>query len=359
MGEPSVRARVVGLALAMTMLSAVLLGAAFLLAERAEREIPLLAPTPEIGVTAATESELFFPGQITVNARISEVAPVISPGQAGVVTDIFVAPGDRIFTGTAVYQVDQHVVRAYASAIVLYRDLTVGDVGDDVKAVQRFLNHISSATEIAVDGVYGRSTAAAVRAYERLQGAKRPSGVFRRDWLVRIDHEGLVARSVDVIRGAAAPALGSDVLHGVPRLDDLSLEVSDQVPRPDGEYTLTVSGRDYTIVLRDGSWEHSSDELADFVVRQSPDADGTISLQGAIRAVVPSRGFAVPSASIIAASDGTRTCIITRDGQEFSVIEVTVVDSTFDGMALVEGAMRDGSMVVISPDRLRESTICP
>lgn len=88
-------------------------------------------------------------------------ALTLPPGAGGVVTDVFVAPGDTLEPGDPIVEIDGRAVFGLPLAFPLYRDIAPGVRGRDVEALQEALTRIGWG-ELAVDGIYGPETKRAV-----------------------------------------------------------------------------------------------------------------------------------------------------------------------------------------------------
>lgn len=91
-----------------------------------------------------------------------------------VVTHVAVELDTQISSGNVLGRVSGRPVIVLNLPFSLYRDITDGDVGDDVRALQEALKSLSLYTG-EVDGVYGASTAQAVTALYRNNGLVPPS----------------------------------------------------------------------------------------------------------------------------------------------------------------------------------------
>lgn len=140
----------------------------------------------------------------TVTPRLAEPT-TLTLGAAGRVRASSCAPGATIASGTSPLLLDDRPVLALATATPLWRDLDVGSRGPDVAEVQAELARLGHA--VAVDGVYGAGTRAAVRTLLAGLGAQRPSGA-----LVMADVVWLPAPEVTV--AACEVAVGDQFAGG-------------------------------------------------------------------------------------------------------------------------------------------------
>lgn len=136
-------------------------------------------------------------GDIVAQDPVSITAPTGASG--GAVLTLLPSPGDSVADGTVLYEANDRPVFALADPIPLYRDLTVGDSGDDVRRLQASLIRIGLLRGRA-DGVYSRSTAAAIDRLYKSRGYSPPPSppeldeqlqtlVRQRDELVASSHK--------------------------------------------------------------------------------------------------------------------------------------------------------------------------
>lgn len=119
--------------------------------------VPLEMRTPQGSTT-----------EISGVVHVGTVIPVeIGEKVDGVVTAHYLEAGARVESGMPVIEISGRPLIALHLPFDLYRDLTVGDSGRDVRVVQEALRALGLYHR-AVDGYYGPSTAAAVKAlYQR------------------------------------------------------------------------------------------------------------------------------------------------------------------------------------------------
>lgn len=102
------------------------------------------------------------------------VAVAASTGAAeGAVLTLLPSIGAPIGNGDVLYEANDRPVLAYADPIPLYRDLAVGDTGDDVARLQRWLIGLGVLGGDA-DGTYSRATGAALGTAYRARGYEPP-----------------------------------------------------------------------------------------------------------------------------------------------------------------------------------------
>src|SRR6218665_3661399 len=111
----------------------------------------------------------------TVDKQNASLVVVVTPEvkvmthKTGILTGAVCAPGDVWTSGQSVFSINEEPLVFLATARPLWRDLTVGDRGPDVKALQNELNRLGYA--VSADGVVGQRTVNAARALARSAGS--------------------------------------------------------------------------------------------------------------------------------------------------------------------------------------------
>jgi hypothetical protein len=161
-------------------------------------------------VAPVTTAERRASGVVTVEVQQAAAATVQST-VGGIVTAT-VPVGTVLGNGTEAVRIDDRPVPAMVAAAPLWRSLTRGDRGEDVRRLQEFLVATGHLT-IAPDGVFGSSTATAVADFARTIGLPRGTTTFDPAWVVWVGAEPFEVRSVTAPVGTAVGA-GTPLLGG-------------------------------------------------------------------------------------------------------------------------------------------------
>lgn len=184
----------------------------------------LLAPAPEVlesaTYTLVTAREGSVGHSLRLNATAEWQAETTLLNQAtGIVTSLVWQAGDVADAGAVLYTVDLRPVVVAAGDVPAFRDLHSGARGDDVTQLQELLaatGHFAGAP----DGVFGRSTERAVRAWQQDLGLAADGVVRRGDVLFVPSLPARLALEPDLAIGAAVapgdPAVR--VLRATPRV---------------------------------------------------------------------------------------------------------------------------------------------
>lgn len=147
---------------------------------------------------------------------------------AGTVTHVPASPSQTVVPGTALFEVDLSPVVVLQGRVPAFRDMSPGDVGEDIAQLQSFLQ----SQQLLYDhqpGVWGPETTQSVLSWQEQMGAP-PTGLIPRGQIIFVPE--LPARiSVDpeVIR------VGANLLGGEEIVYELSESPSFTVPLTDAQ----------------------------------------------------------------------------------------------------------------------------
>lgn len=153
-------------------------------------------------------------------------------------TDTECASGGSLKSGEVLARVDDEPLLGLATSVPLYRDLSSGVRGEDVRALQAELDRLGHTVE--EDGVFGTRTYLAVRDLRRAAGMSPPSGTLSLEEVIWMPSSEVTAQE------CAAPP-GADVSPGstfaeVPGVLESAQPASIPDDLVEGERLLTVSG---------------------------------------------------------------------------------------------------------------------
>lgn len=314
--------------------------------------VPVLAPVESVSVDYSAEAAL--------TAELAEGPELSATGLSGTVTEVSLTEGEPVIAGQVLYRVGGVPVIAYGGETVLYRPLSSGARGEDVALAQRLLNQLVDGQDLEIDGVFGASTADAVRVFERTW-TSQPSGTFRPEWFTFLPAEELLVASVEIRLGRPVPASGEPVAVGSTTLS--GVELSSVTDGPAGGYVFLVQGESIPVELEaDGTWTITDLHAATAVaLAQATPGDDRVNLAGRTRLVEGEPGLAVPaSAVVVDASGGTCVAVAERDSpSQASSVPVTVVGSSIDGRAQLSATIDEGALVLVNPVQILGDLSCP
>ncbi|RMI07006.1 hypothetical protein [Cellulomonas triticagri] len=205
-----------------------------------------LAPEP-VPVTAALRHGFVHPPvTMQVTAELDRTWSVGSPTE-GVVTAVGVAPGDELLAGQVPLRVNGRPVFALPGPFALYRDMRVGDEGDDVAALQSALGAAGFGVGRDREGVFGNGTLQALTRLYRSAGHALP---MAEELGTRGGAPG-DDRASDGSAGAEAPVPVREVPF-LPRAEVLMVDELPAVVQSVGAVGLTVSTEDDLLRLGSG-----------------------------------------------------------------------------------------------------------
>lgn len=149
-------------------------------------------------------------GAVTVEVRLTDgrAAPSAIAGTVTATASLGAVLGD----GAEVARIDDRPVRAMVASAPLWRALSRGDTGDDVRRLQEYLvatAHLSATP----DGVFGASTARATAAFAREMGLPKGTTTFDPGWVVWVGPDPLEVHAVVAPVGTPVSA-GSALVTG-------------------------------------------------------------------------------------------------------------------------------------------------
>ncbi|MHA6510459.1 peptidoglycan-binding domain-containing protein [Tessaracoccus sp. Y1736] len=352
---------------------AVLIGAGAWLALALRGQLAALDAPPVPVVVEVREAQLDYSSAASLTGRRVAPEPVLWNGSAGTVTAVHAGSSDELGTGSAIVDVDGVTLRAYFADTALFRSLSRGDKGADVKVAQELLNDLVPEASLSVSGTFGRATASAVRAYEKSLGMS-PTGVLDPRWFILLPTDTYRVGSVSLRVGQPAPAPGAAFLDGVTAVEGLRFEV--EGGGPDGAYRFSYLGSSYDVTLSEGAWtlvdeaalaalldpvaDSGSASDAEGAVEEETtppsDTTGNVTVEGRVALTDPEPGQAVPPAALVLDPSGESCVLLAGD---YSPATVTLIGSAVDGSALITPDLSEGARVLANPLEVVPEAECP
>ncbi|HEX6352229.1 peptidoglycan-binding protein [Actinophytocola sp.] len=178
-----------------------------------EQAVADAAPPPASLVTARVERRVLaesvvLRGTVEPGASIKLEVPPGLAGPTAVVTDVRAEPGEPLREGAVLVEVAGAPVFGLVLPFPLYRDLTDGLSGPDVREVQRALVRLGYRT--AVSGTFGADTQDALRRFYAARGYPVPeqagpqttTPMLPRTHVVRLDQPGRTISAIPIAVGA-------------------------------------------------------------------------------------------------------------------------------------------------------------
>lgn len=295
-------------------------------------------------------------GRVPASLTIEWDQPVemVSPGFEGIVTAVYMEPGDVVSDGGLLMQVDGVDRLAARTPSPFHRNLRLRDAGADVAALQAFLSR-GGWFDGEIDGVYGSSTARAVRDLEAELGVVKPTGIFDRRFVVWLPSDSIVIGTLEPIAGRPASGVGSALALG--RVSAQTAVVTVAVGAPT-EGTLVFLSDDLRLPLSDGGLQVSASARDVITANVSPE---TTVLEGFVALAEPASAWRVPTASVVVGGSGA-LCVWLADRDDqypYEASSVVVSSSTPTGVTLLTAGVRAGDHVLANPFEVLEDPSCP
>jgi peptidoglycan hydrolase-like protein with peptidoglycan-binding domain len=287
-----------GVFIALTLLAPVL--ALTALAIRAAAQSPLesaSAPEPLMGTVETMDRFQ----QVAVAIKV-EFTDALSPAIAasGTVTQVIVAPGQTVTSGTVLATVNDLPVIAYTGATPLWRDLSRGATGDDVRVAQTFLQAWGYYNG-AIDGNLKYATEQAIKAFNKANGGGTNNPVLSLSSLAWIGPSDVTVAALSIGAGDSASP-GAALFTTTASLAAIAVTETPNIVR-DAPVVLQVGP--VTTPYEVGSGRVTDPEVVAAIAAflgQATDGTGNVSL------VTPRTVGTVPSSAIVV-DEQSRTCM--------------------------------------------------
>ncbi|NOY56426.1 MAG: peptidoglycan-binding protein, partial [Actinobacteria bacterium] len=207
-------------------------------------ENPLTAPAP---LTYTVEE-----GQVGRSLTFTaiahwELSPAGRNGAAGVVTSMPVTAGDEVSAGDVLYTVDLRPVVVAVGSVPAFRDMSLAAAGPDVAQLQELLVALGF-LDVEPDGVFGRSTQSAVKAWQRSLGVK-DDGVLGAGDVVFVPELPVRVAFADSLRVGARLSGGEEVVLTVPADPTFVIPLSPE------QRSLVPLAAEVKVTYPEGVWE--------------------------------------------------------------------------------------------------------
>jgi len=307
---------------------------------RTEDRLGDVTATPDPVVLQIAEVEDWGDRSVYVSIEWGEPVEVAAPSWSGVVTDVYVAPGDKVASGGQVVQIDRIDRIAASTPVPFSRPLARRDEGPDVMMLQELLASWGL-YEGEMDGDYGAGTVAAVKEWAAGLGVLKPSGGFDPAWLVWLPASEFEVGAIPAQVGFPAPAAGSAILIGpTPIIDVVINDPAAAISGFDGTWVLRIGNDEYTLV--DGRLTAESLELLASTAT-SEDRE----LSASVRRATPETTLEIPPSAIVTNADGS-TCVWLETGGGFEPTMITLTAGS--GIRVGAGPeLEPGDAVLVNP----------
>jgi peptidoglycan hydrolase-like protein with peptidoglycan-binding domain len=354
----------------------VLAGAAVLVAATATGSVAVMSSAKQVAPAAQEppastvkvekgelSSMVSLHGTLTYRAR-SDGSPYSAINQARGTYTKLPDEGDKVDCGDVLYRVDDDPVVMLCGTVPAYRDLDIGDKGNDVRQLNRNLHELGYDADAGVDpddNDFTWKTEEALRALQDDKGADE-TGALDVDDAVFLPKSGRISKVTGELGGSARPGARvaeatSDTLEVQVALDasqqgDVKQGDRAQITLPGNK---SVKGK----VDRLGKVAESAgkdDDVGAATIPAYISLDQPKKARGLDRAPVQveitttgvESALSVPVTALVGKSGGGFAVEAVRDGgrRELVAVKLGLFD-TANGRAQVEGDLREGDQVVV------------
>lgn len=286
----------------------------------------------------------------TIGISWSEATPVLAPQWSGLVREVFVQPDSVVKSGDMVVQIDAVSRVAWHSAKPFFRSLAQSASGDDVRELNRLLNHLEFSH--APEDRFTSETARGVQELSVFLGAEKTS-VFSPDWVVFLPSASVSVDSVVLAVGHSAPTAGEPIFLSSPSASSARLVV----PEGGGSMESSINASPHEkLFINSDEYELSDDylTLTEAAVTNLHENVSSESEQVVGRLVqdLESNSVEVPTAAVHMSPSGTM-CVRVRPAgvsQSSATHETTVPVEVLAGLAgrsVLKGDLSAGDSVAV------------
>jgi hypothetical protein len=321
----------------------------------ADDELSALSISAEPILTSATARTVTDERAVRLVPTIDKGPEVLAPRLEGIVTAVYVKPGERLADGKPVLSVSGIDRLGFSAPTPFYRPISAGTEGPDVESLHRLLVALGRLPAMPPNAQTATfATGAAVRALAAEIGAPATS-TFDPGWVVWLPRAGLVAATVAVRPGQPAPAPGSVIITTPGKVTAARIAAQGQEPltlAPGVEYVAVAAGK--TLRIDSASLQVADADLGLITPPEPPNQEGIAAF---IRRATPLQAMGVPSTAVMV-NDAGQLCVWLPAGSAYRAATVTVAGAR-GGITNVATGLTAGQQVLSNPAQVLERPQCP
>jgi multidrug efflux pump subunit AcrA (membrane-fusion protein) len=303
-------------------------------------------------------------GTLTYRARLDGSPYSVINQARGTYTELPI-DGDKIACGDVLYRVDDQPVLLMCGTVPAYRDLHAGDVGNDVRQLNKNLHDLGYDAGVAIDPNSNAFTWRTQQALEKLQHGRgfEATGQLHIGNAVFLPEPVRIASVIGELGGSAQP--GAPVMHATSGTPEVQVAVD---PSYQGEVVtgdlaqITLPGNKSVAgkvdrlgrVAQVASGQNNNAGQATIPAFISLDDTGKAAGldMAPVRVEITTGGvenaLSVPVTAIVGRSGGGFAVEVVRNGgrRELVAVELGLFDEA-DGRVQVAGALHEGDRVVV------------
>lgn len=352
------------LALLMVAALGVPIGALAWLQFTADDTLPALSHPTQPLLTSATARTVTDERPVRLVPTVEKGPEVLAPRLDGIVTAVYVKPGDSLADGKRVLSVSGIDRLGFAAATPFYRPISSGAEGPDVEELHRLLvalQHLSAMPADAQAATFATGTA--IRALAVQIGAPATS-TFDPAWLIWLPRRDLVVGTVAVRPGQPAPAPGSVIIATPGKVTAAKVAAQGQEPLVltlGVEYVAVAAGK--TLRIDAATLQVAADDLALIAPPEQP-AQPNLSnppsqegIPATIRRATPLQAMGVPSTAVMV-NDSGALCVWLPEATGYRAVTVTLAGAR-GGITNVASGLAAGQQFLSNPAQVLERPQCP
>lgn len=325
-------------------LAPALLGMAWVVSRSVSSPLQMDAPVaPLVVPIGSAVRDTPISAQITVER--SDPFQVLSP-TSGVVTGVHVSDGDKVSAGDQLVAVDDRLLVAFTGDAPLWRDLALGDVGQDVDRLRSYLSDLGFEAG-TVPGRVTPATTEGIRQFNAALGRAATDRTAHREALPWIGAESMLVDEV-MVRVGDVVGEGGVLMTGPAEPIAVLVELPEGQAVPNPPYVLTVG--DVHVHYESVSGRITEPEAVAAVAAALRGADEGV---GTVRPAEPEHVGTLPAAAVITDTAG-RTCVF--DSVEGAPIAIDVFGGSLSTVEVSSDWI--GRPVLVNPRELREDLAC-
>lgn len=269
---------------------------------------------------------------------------ISSPGWDGIITEVAPISNGQIDSGAKVVRINGAWKIAAATPIPFFRQLSQGAKGQDVAALNAFLESLGLPSKSG--DTWSGNTADGVMSLTKLLNVSLGDGptVFEPNWVMWLPSNPFIVEGSKLQVGQPAPAQGTPILEAPKILQSVSMD------DPTNKLSTSVQGKS-SIRVGDSSFEYSGkpgSPIKDQGALATSISGNPDSVPATIEFVSIEKGHTVPVSSLV--TDGTgKNCVYTpSSGDQWQPRLVQVAGGEV-GKVTVSGLGSDRIQVLVNP----------
>ena len=306
-------------------------------------------------LTSATARTVTDERAVRLVPVVDKGPEVLAPRLEGIVTAVYVKPGDALADGMPILSVSGIDRLGFAAATPFYRPISSGTDGPDVESLHRLLVALGHLAAMPANAQTANSaTGTAIRALAARIGTPATS-TFDPAWVVWLPRAGLVTATIAVRPGQPAPAPGSVIITTPGKATAAKVAAQGQEPltlAPGVEFVVVVAGK--TLRIDSASLQVAAEDLPLIAPPEQTNQDG---IPATIRRATPLQAMGVPSTAVMV-NDSGALCVWLPEGATYRAVTVTLAGAR-GGITNVASGVTAGQQFLSNPAQVLEHPQCP